>query len=231
MRHFSQFRGLLSYSQNTALKRICKVSFVLCFVLKLLSEKKKKKKQQKKKKKKTVGGTRNDPFGYSNTSNIFCLISKYLLLASQTNINIILQDFLYSFGWRHHWSQWKGVVFKIKSYFSKKYNLSKLVGKSCSSFICSLKTSISFPIHSIFNNVCKVALLLWFIVAKDCGFDFNVRNLNIKLLYTATLYQVKSYLHIKPIKKPSHLGWGQMRVVSKVTPFLLFFFNIESNRK
>ena len=67
MRHFSQFRGLLPYSQNTALKLICKVSFVLCFVLKLLSEK-------KKKKKKTVGGTRNDPFGYSNTSNIFCLI-------------------------------------------------------------------------------------------------------------------------------------------------------------
>ena len=93
MRHFSHFRGLLPCSQNTALKRICKVSFVLCFVLKILSEKKK-----KKKKKKTVGGTRNDPFGYSNTSNIFCLISKYLLLASQTNINIILQDFLCSFG-------------------------------------------------------------------------------------------------------------------------------------
>ena len=104
MRHFSQFRGLLPYSQNTALKRICKVWFVLCFVLKILSEKKKnktkknKKRKNKKKKKKTVGGTRNDPFGYSNTSNIFCLISKYLLLASQTNINIILQDFLYSFG-------------------------------------------------------------------------------------------------------------------------------------
>ena len=168
---------------------------------------------KKKKKKKTVGVTRNDPFGYSNTSNIFCLISKYLLLASQTNINIILQDFLYSFGWRRHWSQWKGVVFKIKSYFSKKYNLSKLIGKSCSSFICSLKTSISFPIHSIFINVCKVALLLWFIVAKDCGFDFNVRNMNIKLLYTATLYQVKSYLHIKQIKTPSHLDWGQLRVM------------------
>ena len=90
MRHFSQFRGPLPYSQNTALKRICKVSFVLCFVLKILSE--------RKQKQKTVGGTRNDPFGYSNTSNIFCLISKYLLLASQTNINIILQDFLYSFG-------------------------------------------------------------------------------------------------------------------------------------
>ena len=59
------------------------------------------------KKKNTVGGTRNDPFGYSKTSNIFRLISKYLLLASQTNINIILQDFLYSFGWRRHWSQWK----------------------------------------------------------------------------------------------------------------------------
>ena len=55
----------------------------------------------------TVGGTRNDPFGYSKTSNFFRLISKYLLLASQTNINIILQDFLYSFGWRRHWSQWK----------------------------------------------------------------------------------------------------------------------------
>ena len=87
MRHFSQFRGLLPYSQNTALKRKCKVSFVLCFVLKILFEKKN-----------TVGGTRNDPFGYSKTSNIIRLISKYLLLASQTNINIILQDFLYSFG-------------------------------------------------------------------------------------------------------------------------------------
>ena len=86
----------LPYSQNTALKRKCKVSFVLCFVLKILFEKKN-----------TVGGTRNDPFGYSKTSNIFRLISKYLLLASQTNINIILQDFLYSFGWRRHWSQWK----------------------------------------------------------------------------------------------------------------------------
>ena len=91
MRHFSIFRGLLPYSQNTALKRKCKVSFVLCFVLKILFGKK------KKKKKKTVGGTRNDPFSYSNTSNTFRLISKYLLLASQTNINIILQDFLYSF--------------------------------------------------------------------------------------------------------------------------------------
>ena len=181
-------------------------------------------------KKKTVGGTRNDPFGYSNTSNTFRLISKYLLLASQTNINIILQDFLYRFGWRHHWGQWKGVVFKIKSYFSKKYNLSKLVGKSCSSFICSLKTRISFPIHSIFIYVCKVALLLWFIVAKDCGFDFIVRNLNTKLRYTETLYQVKSYLQMKPLKTPSHLDWGQLRVVSKVTPFLLFF-NIESNGK
>ena len=181
-------------------------------------------------KKNTVGGTRNDPFGYSNTSNIFCLISDYLLLASHTNINIILQDFLYSFGWRRHWSQWKGVVFKIKSYFSKKYNFSKLVGKSCSSFISSLNTSISFPIHSIFIYVCKVALLLWFIVAKDCGFDFIVRNLNTILLYTATLYQVKPYLQIKPIKTPSHLDWGQLMVVSKVTPFLLFF-NIESNGK
>ena len=95
MRHFSIFRGLLPYSQNTALKRKCNVSFVLCFVLKILFGKKK---EKKKKKKKTVGGTRNDPFGYSNTSNTFRLISKYLLLASQTNINIILQDFLYSFG-------------------------------------------------------------------------------------------------------------------------------------
>ena len=43
MRHFSQFRGLLPYSQNTALKRKCKVSFVLCFVLKILFEKKRKK--------------------------------------------------------------------------------------------------------------------------------------------------------------------------------------------
>ena len=69
------------------------------FVLKILSQKEtKKKNKKKKKKKKTVGGTRNDPFGYSNTSNIFCLISKYLLSASQTNINIILQDILYSFG-------------------------------------------------------------------------------------------------------------------------------------
>ena len=87
MRHLPQFRGLLPYSQNTALKRKCKVLFVLSFVLKILFEKKN-----------TVGGTRNHPFGYSNTSNIFRLISKYLLLASQTNINIILQDFLYSFG-------------------------------------------------------------------------------------------------------------------------------------
>ena len=87
MRHFSQFRGLLPYSQNTALKRKCKVSFVLCFVLKILFEKKN-----------SLGGKRNDPFGYSKSSNIFRLISKYLLLASQTNINIILQDFLYSFG-------------------------------------------------------------------------------------------------------------------------------------
>ena len=66
-----------------------------------------KKKKKKKKKKNTVGGTRNDPFGCSKTSNSFRLISKYLLLASQTHINIILQDFLYSFGWRRHWSQWK----------------------------------------------------------------------------------------------------------------------------
>ena len=218
MHHFSIFRGVLPYSQNTALKRKCKVSFVLCFVLKILFGKKK------------VGGMRNDPFGYSNTSNTFRLISKYLLLASQTNINIILQDFLYSFGWRHHWGQWKGVVFKIESYFSKKYNLSKLVGKSFSSFICSLKISLSFPIHSIFIYVCKVALLLRFIVAKDYGFDFIVRNLNTKLRDTETMYQVKSYLQMKPIKTPSHLDWGQLRVVSKVTPFLLFF-NIESNGK
>ena len=87
MRHLSQFSGLLPHAQNTALKRKCKVSFVLCFVLKILIEKNN-----------TVGGMRNDPFGYSKTSNIFRLISKYLLLASQTNINIILQDFLYSFG-------------------------------------------------------------------------------------------------------------------------------------
>ena len=86
MRHFSKFSGLLPDSQNTALKRKCKVSFVLCFVLKILFEKK------------TTVGTKNDPFGYSKTSNIFRLISKYLLLASQTNINIILQDFLYCFG-------------------------------------------------------------------------------------------------------------------------------------
>ena len=97
MRHFSQFRGLLPYSQNTALKRKCKVPFFLCFVLKILFEKKKN----------TVGGTRNDLFGYRKSSIFFRLISKYLLLASQTNINIILQDFLYSFGWRRHWSQWK----------------------------------------------------------------------------------------------------------------------------
>ena len=51
MRHFPQFSGLLPYSQNTALKRNCKVLFVLCFVLKILFEKN------------TVGGTRNDPFG------------------------------------------------------------------------------------------------------------------------------------------------------------------------
>ena len=66
-------------------------------------------------KKNTIGGTRNDPFGYSKTSNSIRLISKYLLLASQTNINIILQDFLYSFGWRRHWSQWK-VSFSKSSY-------------------------------------------------------------------------------------------------------------------
>ena len=35
------------------------------------------------------------------------ILLPYLLLASQTNINIIFQDFLYSFGWRRHWSQWK----------------------------------------------------------------------------------------------------------------------------
>ena len=63
MRHFSQFRGLFPYSQNTALKRKCKVSFVVCFVLKILFEKRS-----------TVGGTRNDPFGYSKTSNIIRLI-------------------------------------------------------------------------------------------------------------------------------------------------------------
>ena len=40
MRHFSQFTGLLPYNQNTALKRKCKVSFVLCFVLKILFENK-----------------------------------------------------------------------------------------------------------------------------------------------------------------------------------------------
>ena len=84
---FPNSEGSSPIPKNTALKRKCKVSFVLCFVLKILFEKKN-----------TVGGTRNDPFGYSNTSNTFRLISKYLLLASQTNINIILQDFLYSFG-------------------------------------------------------------------------------------------------------------------------------------
>ena len=130
MRHFSQFRGLLPYSQNTALKRKSKVSFVLCFVLKILFE--------KKKKKNTVGGTRNDPFGYSKTSNSFRLISKYLLLASQTNINIIFfARFSLQF-WVTPLKSVENVVFKIKSYFLKKYNLSKLVGKSCSSFICSL---------------------------------------------------------------------------------------------
>ena len=100
--------------------------------------KKKQQKKKKKKKKKTVGGTRNDPFGYSKTSNMFRLIPKYLLLASQTNINIILHDFLYNFGWRRHWSQWKVSFSKSSHMFLKKYNLSKLVGKSCSSFICSL---------------------------------------------------------------------------------------------
>ena len=68
------------------------------------------------------------------------------------------------------------------------------------------------------------------VVAKDCGFDFIVRNLTTKLLHTATLYQVKSYLQIKPIKISSNLDWRQMRVVSKVKPFLLTL-NIESNGK
>ena len=89
-------------------------------------------------KKNTVGGTRNDPFGYIKTANIIRLISKYLLLASQTNININLQDFLCSFGWRRYLKSMESVVFKIKWYVLKKYNLSKLVGKSCSSFMCSL---------------------------------------------------------------------------------------------
>ena len=72
--------------------------FCALIVLKILCEKKKKKKKKKKKEKKYSCGTRNDPvFDYSNTSHICRLISKYLLLASQTNINIILQDFLYSF--------------------------------------------------------------------------------------------------------------------------------------
>ena len=86
--NFSQFRGVLPYSQNTALKHKCKVWFVWCFncVKNIVWQKK------------YSCGTRNDPvFGYSNTSNICRLISKYLQLASHTNINIILQDFLYSF--------------------------------------------------------------------------------------------------------------------------------------
>ena len=80
---FPNSEGFLPYSQNTALKRKCKVSFVQCFVLEILFEKKKN----------TVGGTRNDLFGYSKTSNIFRLISKYLLLASQTNMNVICKIF------------------------------------------------------------------------------------------------------------------------------------------
>ena len=64
----------------------------------------------------------------------------------------------------------------------------------------------------------------------DCGFDFIVRNLNTKLLYTATLYQVKSYLKFKLIKTPSHFDWGQLRFISKVAPFLQYF-NTESNAK
>ena len=72
---FPNSEGSSPIPKNTALKRKCKVSFVLCSVLKILFEKKKKN---------TVGGTRNDPFGYSKASNIFRLISKYLLLASQT---------------------------------------------------------------------------------------------------------------------------------------------------
>ena len=91
-------------------------------------------------KKNTVGGTRNDPFGYSKTSDIFRLISKYLLLASQTNlhVNIILQDFLYSFGWRRHWSQWKVSFSKsshifwrsIMNFCPRQFNDSKVFGVS-----------------------------------------------------------------------------------------------------
>ena len=74
-------------------------------------------------KKNTIGGKRNDPFGYSKTSNSIRLISKYLLLASQTNINIILQDFLYIFGWRRHWSQWKVSFSKSSCIFEEVQSL------------------------------------------------------------------------------------------------------------
>ena len=87
MRHISQFRGLLPYSQNTALKRKCKVSFVLCFVLKILFEKKI-----------HLVVREMIPLVIVRHLIFFSLFQKYLLLASQTNINIILQDFLYSFG-------------------------------------------------------------------------------------------------------------------------------------
>ena len=180
------------------------------------------------KKRNTVGGTRNDPFGYSKTSNIIRLISQYLLLASQTNINIILQDFLYSFG--DDATEVNGKCrFKNQVNFLKKYNLSKLVGKSCSSFICSLKTSISFPIHSIFIYVCRVALLLWFIVAKIAdSILFEKSEYKIALHCNSVSSKVVSTTQAN--KTPSHLDWGQLRVVSKVTTFLLFL-NIESNGK
>ena len=91
----------------------------------------------KKKKKNTVGGTRNDPFGYSNTSNIFRLISKFA--TSFTNkYKYHFARFSLQFWVTTPLKSMESVDFKIKSYFLKKYNLSKLVGKSCSSFICSL---------------------------------------------------------------------------------------------
>ena len=61
--------------------------------------------------------------------------------------------------------------------------------------------------RNLFHLRMASLILLWEICPRE-------------LPHTATLYQVKPYLQMK---QSSHLDWGRLRVVSKVTPFLLIF--------
>ena len=125
MPNFSKFSGLLPDSQNTALKRKCKVSFVLCFVLKILFEKK----LQMVRKMIPLVIVRH---------LIFFALFQYISTSFTNKYKYHFARFSLQFWVMTPLKSMESVVFEIKSYFLEKYNLSKLVVKSCSSFICSL---------------------------------------------------------------------------------------------